>query len=118
MATNPQKAEASQRGAAGEHQTVEWYERAGYDIVARNWRCFEGEIDIIARRGSTLVICEVKARKSARLIDPALAISHAKQSRLRTAAFRWLAETQQGGHLRFDVALVVDSDVQVLEAAF
>jgi len=118
MAANQRKAAAHSRGTTGEHETAEWYRREGYDILERNWRCFEGEIDIIARRGSTLVICEVKARKSARLIDPALAVSHSKQTKVRTAAFRWLEQNRHAGHLRFDVALVVNDNVRVLEAAF
>ena len=41
-----------------------WYRRHGYEIVARNWRCPLGEVDLIVRRGRLLVVCEVKARRT------------------------------------------------------
>jgi Holliday junction resolvase-like predicted endonuclease len=41
-----------------------WYVRAGYTIIARNWRCPRGELDVVAWRRGVLVVCEVKARRS------------------------------------------------------
>lgn len=117
MATNARKAAALDRGQAAEATVAAWYEHAGYTILSRNWQCFEGEIDIIACRERTLVVCEVKARRST-IIDPGLTITAAKQAKVRTAAFRWLAQNRHSGPLRFDVALVVNENVQVLEAAF
>lgn len=118
MATNKAKAAAQQLGAAGEDAVADWYRAAGYEIVDRNWRCFEGEIDIVARKGRTSVMCEVKTRSSDRFIDPALAVGPTKQARLRTAAFRWLDEHNSRGRVRFDVALVVAGRVRVIEGAF
>src|SRR5205809_259246 len=48
----------------GEDAVAAWYESQGYQIVARNWRCREGELDLIVRDGRTFVFCEVKARTS------------------------------------------------------
>jgi putative endonuclease len=118
MAMNERQAAAHKLGELGEDEAARWYRKAGFQIVARNWRCFEGEIDIIARRGRTTVVCEVKTRASGRFMDPALAVSHSKQNKVRTAAYRWLDENQSLGRLRFDVALVVNGQVQILEAAF
>lgn len=118
-ATNKKKAAAHSLGQRGEAAVADWYERAGYTIVARNWRCFEGEIDIIARRGSTLAVCEVKTRANDRFMDPALAIGRAKQAKVRTAAFRWLREHgYRRSRVRFDVGLVVSGRVQMIQGAF
>jgi len=118
MATNKRKQAAHLVGAEGEAFAAQWYRNAGYEIVARNWRCFEGEIDIIARRGRSIVVVEVKARTSDRFIDPALAVGRSKQAKVRTAAFRWLDENGVRGRVRFDVALVISGKVQVIEDAF
>lgn len=114
-------------GQRGEAAVESWYCRAGYEVMARNWRCPEGEIDIIARSPEgAAVICEVKTRSSAAYGSPFEAVTRAKQRRLRRLAARWLASEGAGvgyGRIRFDVAAVtVDPDgslvVEVLEAAF
>ena len=113
---------AHELGRRGEDRAARWYQENGYEILARNWRCFEGEIDVVAARGDIVAICEVKARASARFVDPALAVGRAKQSKVRKAAFRWLEQGPQQGNttrrLRFDVALVVGGELEVIEGAF
>jgi putative endonuclease len=93
----------------------------GYSVVERNWRCKEGEIDLICTRGGTLVICEVKTRSSLAFGHPAEAVTPTKQRRLRTLARLWLAD-QDGAvriaAIRFDVAAVLPGSVDVIEAAF
>lgn len=118
MVMNEAKLAAHKLGEAGEELVACWYRKAGYKILARNWRCFEGELDIVARKGRTTVVCEVKSRSSSRFMDPALAISRSKQAKVRTAAYRWLDEQKSSGRVRFDVALVVAGRVQVFEGAF
>jgi len=118
MVMNKDKAAAQALGVSGEDAVAAWYRKAGFTILERNWRCFEGEIDIIAKRGRTVVVCEVKARRASSRMDPALAITPAKQARVRTAAFRWLEQQNATGRVRFDVALVVDGRVQIIEGAF
>jgi putative endonuclease len=108
-------------GAAGEERTASWYRAAGYEVVARNWRCREGEIDLICARGRTLVFCEVKTRSSLAYGHPAEAVTPTKQKRLRTLARIWLAEQDppvRADAIRFDVAAVLPSGVDVIEAAF
>ena len=108
-------------GARGEDRAAAWYRDAGYQLVARNWRCAEGEIDLIARLGPTLVICEVKARSSLAYGHPAEAVNATKQRRLRLLARRWLAEQPASGRpdtIRFDVAAVLPSSIEVIEGAF
>ena len=77
-------------GRHGEQAAVEYLERAGLRILDRNWRCAEGEIDIVAAERQVLVICEVKTRSSTRYGSPLEAISRSKQARLRRLAIRWL----------------------------
>ena len=98
--------------------------RNGYEVVARNWRCPAGEIDLILTAPGVLVFCEVKARASAEFGGPEGAVGWAKQRRLRRLAAAWLAEHRplgaDGGRceVRFDVAAVVGAKVRVIINAF
>ena len=106
-------------GARGERLATAWYVQQGYAVVARNWRCDIGEIDLIATRGSEVVIAEVKTRVSARFGVPAEAVGFAKQRKLRRLAAAWLAAS--GSHydeIRFDVVSIIGNDVEVIAAAF
>jgi putative endonuclease len=110
-------------GDAGESAVAVWYEVHGYRVVARNWRVREGEIDVIACRGATIVFCEVKTRRGDAYGAPAEAVTFRKQARLRKLAVLWLAaHDARADVLRFDVASVTPNghgwDVDVLEAAF
>src|SRR5687767_11165786 len=110
-------------GYSGEGLAAALYERDGYEVVERNFSCSEGEIDLIARKGRTLVVCEVKTRRTDYFGDPAEAVTPAKQARLRKLAMVWLARNQvHGMKLRFDVVSIVNdgrgSRVRRLENAF
>ncbi|MGH9090817.1 MAG: YraN family protein [Acidimicrobiales bacterium] len=106
-------------GAAGEELAAAWYRAAGYEVLARNWRCPEGELDLVCRLGGTVVVCEVKARRSDRFGSPAEAVTPAKQRRVRRLGARWLREHRvRCREVRFDVAAVAGGRVTVLEAAF
>jgi putative endonuclease len=88
-------------------------------VVARNWRSRSGEIDLIARRGRLLVVCEVKTRSSTAYGSPAEAVTPVKRRRLRRLAAEWLAASgTRGVDVRFDVAAVLGEAVEVVEAAF
>jgi putative endonuclease len=107
-------------GADGEALVAAWYEANGYRVVARNWRCRDGELDIVAVRGRTLVVCEVKTRTSARFGVPAEAVTVVKQRRLRRLASTYLREaaTFRPDTVRFDVAAVLGGRLELIEAAF
>ena len=105
-------------GAAGEDQAARWYLEQGYRVVARNWRCREGELDLVVRRGRQLVFVEVKARRTDRFGAPAEAVTIDKQRRIRRVARRYLADTGERGTLRFDVVSILGTDLPVIEAAF
>lgn len=106
-------------GAFGERLAAQWYERHGYTVVARNWRCPVGELDLVARRGAVVAIVEVKARRTTAFGDGFDAVTPAKQRRLRRLAAAWLAEARPGPvQVRFDVVAVTGTTVEVLEGAF
>jgi putative endonuclease len=77
-------------GACGEQAAAEYLEQHGLRILARNWRCSEGEIDIVAAERRALVVCEVKTRSDVTYGTPLEAITWAKRQRLRRLAIRWL----------------------------
>ena len=106
-------------GIAGEDAAAAWYESNGYDVVARNWRCREGELDLVARRNRTIVFCEVKARVNDVFAVPAEAVNHLKRQRLRVLAGKWLEEYPvKIREIRFDVVSVIGTDIEVIEGAF
>ena len=121
--TTPETPHNQSFGAWGEELVATWYLEHGYAIVARNWRCRQGEIDIIASSGSVLVICEVKTRANADFGSPASAVDVNKQQRLRRLAAHWLSENPNSRvSVRFDVAAVIGPKekvtLEVIEAAF
>jgi putative endonuclease len=78
-------------GRQGEDAAAKYLEAAGLRILGRNWRCAEGELDIVAAERRTLVVCEVKTRSGPRYGTPLEAITRQKMSRLRRLAVRWIA---------------------------
>jgi len=91
-------------GRYGENVAVRHLAAAGMAILDRNWRCSAGEIDIVARDGQTLVICEVKTRSTGAFGDPIEAVTPAKAARLRRLAAMWLDATGvRAPHVRIDV---------------
>jgi len=106
-------------GARGEEAVAAWYLEHGYEILARNWRCRAGELDLVVRRGRTFVFCEVKTRSSDAFGAPVEAITRDKQVRLRHLAARWLEDApMRPTDIRFDVASVLAGQIEVLEGAF
>jgi putative endonuclease len=98
-------------GRRGEELAAGHYRQLGFTIVEQNYRCRQGEIDIVAARGPVLVFCEVKARRTSRWGEPSEAVGFHKQQRLRRLAACWLAERRpRFAELRFDVVSVVVRD--------
>ncbi|WP_435203479.1 YraN family protein [Janibacter sp. GS2] len=91
-------------GAAGEELAQRYLTHRGMVLLDRNWRCREGEIDLVLRDGDWIVVCEVKTRRSSSFGDPLEAITRAKLARLRRLAGCWLAEHPMGVRgVRLDV---------------
>jgi putative endonuclease len=78
-------------GRSGEDVAVAHLLAAGCEVLERNWRCWLGEIDIVAVDGDCLVVCEVKTRRSLVAGGPLEAVTAAKMSRLRRLTAAWLA---------------------------
>lgn len=76
-------------GAYGETVAARHLAEAGLRVLERNWRCDEGEIDLVLRDGDVLVVCEVKTRTSDVCGSPHEAVSPAKLDRLRRLGQRW-----------------------------
>lgn len=92
-------------GRYGEDLAARRLIEAGMRILDRNWRCREGEIDIVAADGDALVVCEVKTRRAGWYEHPMAAVRPEKTARLRLLAERWL-ERHGGpppGGVRIDV---------------
>jgi putative endonuclease len=111
-------------GAYGERLAERHLTDQGLVVLVRNWRCADGEVDLILRDGDDVVFCEVKTRRGGRFGTPAEAVGAAKVRRLRRLAARWLAETQvHPREVRFDVVAVLPqprgaAQVEHVRAAF
>ncbi len=98
-------------GRYGEDVASRHLVESGFAILERNWRCDAGEIDIVARDGDTLVVCEVKTRRGNRFGTPLEAVTPHKVARLRRLAYRWLADRQvRAPSIRLDVVGVLRHD--------
>ncbi|MER7520230.1 YraN family protein [Streptomyces sp. NPDC126499] len=98
-------------GRYGEELAARRLTATGLHVLARNWRCGRsGEIDIVARDGDTLVICEVKTRRGGTYEHPMAAVTPRKAERLRRLAACWLHRhggPPPGGSVRIDLVGVV-----------
>ena len=98
-------------GRAGEDRAARYFEDHGYTVLARNWRCREGEIDLVVARGDAVVVVEVKTRSGEGFGHPFEAIDARKRTRLWRLA--WLAahrDAVQGRRLRIDAIGLTGAD--------
>jgi putative endonuclease len=116
-----QRVEVGRRGEAAAERR---YVARGYRVLARNWRCTIGELDLVVARGTTLVICEVKTRRGSRYGGGFEAVDARKRQKLRALAEVFLQQHRLSpSTIRFDVASVrlrVDgsASVEVFHDAF
>jgi putative endonuclease len=91
-------------GRRGERVAERYLRRTGYTVLARNWRCPEGELDLVVTDGRRVVVCEVKTRSGENFGSPAQAVDTEKVNRIRRLARRWLDDVGLGPReVRFDV---------------
>lgn len=108
----------AQRGRSGEDAAVALLQKLGYRIVARNVRVPDGEIDVIARDGETVVFVEVKARATASFGSATNAVDARKRATLRAIANDWLQIAAPRANARFDVVTVERGRATLHRAAF
>ena len=95
-------------GKRGEDLAAAYLSEAGFAIVERNWRCPQGEIDIVARDGDETVFVEVKTRSSVAFGHPLEAITAIKLARLRRLAVAWCdANSPVRQRIRIDALSVI-----------
>ena len=105
----------AQRGAAAEALAAQYLQERGVAIVARNYRCRGGEIDLIGRDGDTLVFVEVRLRSSAAFGGAAESIGARKRKRLALAAAHYLARIGREPPCRFDAILLASLEPRDIE---
>lgn len=100
-------------GRLGEERATRHLRECGYAVLDRNWRCPQGELDIIAARGADLVVVEVKTRRGEAFGHPFEAIDARKGARLWRLAVAWVAAhpgQARGRRLRIDAIAITGSD--------
>jgi putative endonuclease len=110
-------------GSLGEDAAADAYRRRGYRVVARNWRCRLGELDLVVERRGILIFCEVKSRRESVFGGGYEAVTWRKQAKLRALAEVFLRDVgDRPQAIRFDVASVAvrgdRSAVELFEDAF
>ena len=98
-------------GRYGEQLAEARLRAAGMTVLDRNWRCREGELDLVVRDGATVAFVEVKTRSTPAFGDPAEAVTPVKAARIHRLAMRWLAENRErcagAPAVRFDLVTVL-----------
>ena len=109
-------------GKKGEELAAEMLTGKGYEVIARNWRFRNAEIDIIAKKNKTVVFVEVKTRKSFYLSEPSFTVNKAKQKLLIGAADAFIKQKNLDAEARFDIVSIVfnqeQKKIEHLEDAF
>jgi putative endonuclease len=111
-------------GLRGETATVAHYRRLGYRVIATNWRCRLGELDLVMSKGSMVVFCEVKTRRGSALGGPHESVTWKKQRKLRQLGEAFLSSSaSHPSAVRFDVASVIvgpgsRTSIHLFEGAF
>ncbi|MBK8183637.1 MAG: YraN family protein [Candidatus Competibacteraceae bacterium] len=95
------------QGTAAEDFALHYLEARGLTLVARNFRCRAGELDLILRDGEQLVFVEVRSRRSSQFGTPAESVTHSKQQRLLRAAAFYLQRQRLDLPCRFDVVAIL-----------
>ena len=123
LTTKQRAAVRMARARWAEDLVASFYQRNGFEIVARNWHCREGELDIVATShsdtGLTIVVIEVKARATNNFGTPFESVTLAKQKKLRITTTKFLAANPElHGEIKFDVVAVLGTKIEVIQNAF
>ena len=93
-------------GKKGEQIAIEYLSRNGYQILERNWRYLKAEIDIIAKKGNTLIVVEVKTRSTVNIIRPEEAVNNKKIKLLISAANEYVTQYNLEIEVQFDIITI------------
>ena len=105
-------------GKDGEEKACNYLKTKKYKILEKNYRCLYGEIDIIAKYNNTLVIIEVKYRKSAKFGKGYEAVNYTKQQKIIKTLQYYINEKNVKMPVRFDVISIDDNEITHIENAF
>ena len=107
------------RGESAEVLAAVFLQQNGLKLVARNYRCRLGEIDLIARDGKTLVFVEVRMRTSNEFGGAAASITSVKRAKLTRTAHHYLATLSRAPACRFDAVLISgNGEIEWIKNAF
>jgi putative endonuclease len=97
-----------------------YLQQAGYRIVARNYRCKYGEIDIVAEEGGYLCFVEVKYRKNAASGHPLESVGYQKQKKIMTVSlyYRMMHHIDEQTPMRYDVVAICKDEITLVKNAF
>lgn len=107
-------------GTLWEHAAEAYLKEHGYEILERNFRCREGEVDLIAKEGGSLVFIEVRYRKTLKKGHPMETVDAAKQRRICRVSRYYLMKNHLpfDTPVRYDVAAVLDGTIELVKNAF
>lgn len=107
-------------GRSFEEAAAKYLGSHGYEIISRNYRCRQGEVDLVCRHGKYLVFAEVKYRSSPVMGSPAEAVDHRKQEHIRSVAAFYLYSHRlpEDTPCRFDVVSILGEQMEVIQNAF
>ncbi|MCX5783603.1 MAG: YraN family protein [Elusimicrobia bacterium] len=104
-------AEVKNLGALGEEQAAAYLKKLGWKIIARGYKCYLGELDIVAMDGKSLVFVEVKTRGYESFGGPVAAVTKSKQSRVARAALAYIKEKRvKADMVRFDIVAIISGE--------
>lgn len=107
-------------GSCYEELAAAYLQKKGYRILERNYRCRQGEVDLICSQGGYLVFVEVKYRATAKLGSPLEAVDARKQKRIREASLYYMYShgMPEDCPCRFDVVGILGEQVELVQDAF
>lgn len=94
-------------GLLGETMAANYLQENGWEILDRNWQYKQWELDLVAKRGTMLIFCEVKTMEFGYVLPPTQKLSRAKFRALMLGAEAWLAQHGFYGEIRFDLFYVL-----------
>ena len=110
------------QGQTGENKASEFLIQKGYQILHRNWRCGHKELDIVAKKDSTIIFVEVKTRKNTLFGSPLESVNNKKIRRIVSSADAYIKYFKLDNPIRFDIISIITNEgnekIEHIEEAF